>query len=365
MPLRCGIIGLTNSGKTTLFNCMSNTRAESSSAAFSATRPNLGIVHVPDKRLYKLAELQPTQKIVHTTIEFVDIPGLAKSSAAGGGQQNRFLADVRNTDALLHVVRCFDDDALPHVDGCIDPVRDIETVNLELQVKDLESVEKKLEKAEKLLRIGDKEAGKLAGVLRVYKEHLESFSPARTVPLDSSERQYAGDLSLLSDKPVIYICNVDEASAVTGNKYSRQVERALEGENAEVLNVAAAVEADIAELDSEDDRMAFLREAGLSEPGVNRLIRAAYRLLDLKTFFTMGPKEVRAWTIRSGMTAMQAAGVIHSDMERGFIRAEVIRYDDFVALGSEAACRNKGKLSVEGRNYVVNDGDMLNIRFNV
>ncbi len=344
---------------------MSNTRAESSSAAFSATRSNLGIVYVPDTRLYKLAELQPTQKIVHTTIEFVDIPGLAKSSAASSGQQNRFLADVRNTDALLHVVRCFDDDALPHIEGRVDPVRDIETVNLELQVKDLESVEKKLEKAEKLVRVGDKEAGKLAEVLRVYKKHLESFMPARTVLLDNNEKQYAGDLFLLSEKPVIYICNVDEASASEGNEYSRQVENTLGGENAEVLTVAAAVEADIAELESEDDRMVFLNDAGLSEPGVNRLIRSAYRLLDLKTFFTVGPKEVRAWTIKSGMTAPQAAGVIHSDLERGFIRAEVIKYDDFIELGSEAACRNKGKLSVEGRNYVVNDGDILNIRFNV
>ncbi len=363
MALKCGIVGLTNSGKTTLFNCMSNTRAESSTAAFSATRSNLGVVHVPDSRLYRLAELQPTKKIVHTTIEFVDIPGLAKGG--GAGQGSRFLADVRNTDALLHVVRCFDDDALPHVEGSVDPVRDIETVNLELQVKDLESAGRKLEKVEKLVRIGDKEAGKAAGVLAVYREHLESFRPARTVPLDTGARLHAGDLFLLSDKPVIYICNVDEASAAVGNRYSRQVEKALEGEHAEVLTVAAAVEADIAELESEEDRKAFLQDMGLAEPGVNRIIRAAYRLLDLRTFFTVGPKEVRAWTIRAGMTAQQAAGVIHSDLERGFIRAEVIAYDDFVSLGSEAACRDKGKLSVEGRNYEVKDGDLLNIRFNV
>ncbi|MFO7923404.1 MAG: redox-regulated ATPase YchF [Bacteroidales bacterium] len=365
MALQCGIIGLTNSGKTTLFNCMSNTRAESSTSAFNATKSNIGMVRVPDNRLYELAKLQPTRKIVHTTIEFVDIPGLAKGASLGAGVGNKFLADIRNTDALIHVLRCFDDEALPHIDGSVNPVRDMETVDLELQVRDLESVDKKIVKTEKLVKAGDKAAGKTLEVLSVYKQHLESFRSARSVRVDEKDKQHVSDLSLLSAKPVIYICNVDEASAVSGNKFSRQVEQALEGEDAEVLIVAAGVEADIAELENEEDRVDFLNDAGLSEPGVNKLIRAAYRLLDLHTFFTVGPKEIRAWTISGGMTAPQAAGVIHSDMERGFIRAEVIRYNDFIALGSEAACREKGKLSIEGRNYVVKDGDLLNIRFNV
>lgn len=365
MALQCGIIGLTNSGKTTLFNCMSNTRAQSSTAAFSALKSNVGMVHVPDDRLYELARLQPTQKIVHTTVEFVDIPGLAKGASTGAGVGNKFLSDIRNTDALIHVLRCFDNDALPHIDGSVDPVRDMETVDLELQVRDLESVEKKITKTEKLVKIGDKTAKKTMEVLQFYKEHLESFKSVRTIEIDERDRQHVSDLFLLSAKPVIYICNVDEASAVTGNRYSEMVEKALEGEDTEVIAVAAEVEAEIAELENEDDRLEFLKDAGLNEPGVNKLIRSAYRLLNLITFFTVGPKEIRAWTISGGMTAPQAAGVIHSDLERGFIRAEVIKYKDFTSLGSESACRDKGKLAIEGKNYVVHDGDILNIRFNV
>jgi ribosome-binding ATPase len=365
MALKCGIVGITNSGKTTLFNCMSNTRAESSTAAFNASRSNVGMVHVPDERLDKLALIQPTQKIVHTTVEFVDIPGLARGSSTGAGVGNKFLSDIRNTDALIHVLRCFDSESLPHIDGSVNPVRDMETVDLELQVRDLESVEKKMIKTEKLARTGDKAARKSLEVLAMYKNHLESFRSARSLETGEQEKQHVSDLMLLSGKPVIYICNVDEASATSGNSYSRQVEKALEGQGAEILTVAAQVEAEISELENEEDRLAFLGQAGLSEPGVNKLIRAAYKLLSLETFFTVGPKEIRAWTIKSGMTAPQAAGVIHSDLERGFIRAEVIRYEDFIRLGSEAACRDKGKLSVEGRNYIVRDGDLLNIRFNV
>ncbi len=363
MALQCGIVGLTNSGKTTIFNCMSNTKAQSSAAALSATKSNVGIVRVPDKRLFELARLQPTQKIVHTTIEFVDIPGLAKGSGAGAG--NKFLSDIRNTDALIHVLRCFDSDLLPHIDGSVNPVRDMETVDLELQVRDLESVEKKMMKTEKLLKIGDKAALKTMEVLKLYRKHLESFQSARTIEIDERDRQYVADLFLLCAKPVIYICNVNEASAVTGNSYSDQVKKALEGKDTEVVIIAAELEAEITELENEKDRFDFLNDAGLNEPGVNKLIRSAYRLLRLKTFFTIGPKEIRAWTISGEVPAPQAAGVIHSDMERGFIRAEVIKYDDFVRFGSEAACREKGKITIEGKNYIVQDGDLLNIRFNV
>jgi ribosome-binding ATPase len=365
MSLQCGIIGLANSGKTTLFNSMSNTRAVSSTAAFSASKSNIGMVHVPDQRLLNLARIQPTQKIVHTTIEFVDIPGLSKGASTGAGVGNKFLADIRNTDALIHVLRCFDDDNLPHIDGSVDPVRDMETVDLELQVRDIETVEKKIAKTEKLMKTGDKVARKTMNVLERYRQHLESFQSARSAGIDDGDRQYIDDMVLLSAKPVIYICNVDAGSASSGNEYSARVEKALEGHNAEILIIAAQVESEIAELESPEDRIAFLEDAGLAEPGVNKLIRAAYKLLSLDTFFTVGPKEIRAWTIKRGMTAPQAAGVIHSDLERGFIRAEVIKYDDLVSLGSESACREKGRLFIEGKNYIVRDGDTLNIRFNV
>ena len=365
MALQCGIIGLANSGKTTIFNCMSATRADASSAAFSASKSNIGMVHVPDKRLHELSRYQETRKIVHTTVEFVDIPGLAKGASMGAGVGNRFLSDIRNTDALIHVLRCFDDDNLPHIDGSVDPVRDMETVDLELQVKDIESVEKKIEKTMKLVKAGDKAAVKVLDVLNHYKGHLESFRSARTIDIDDNDRQYVADLFLLSAKPVIYICNVDDSSAAKGNIHSERVVDALQGHDPGVLIIAARVEAEIAELENEDDRLAFLQDAGLDEPGVSRLIRYAYKLLKLNTFFTVGPKEIRAWTISEGMTARQAAGVIHSDLERGFIRAEVIKYDDFVSLGSEAACREKGRLYIEGKNYIVRDGDLLNIRFNV
>lgn len=363
MPLKCGIIGLAGSGKTTIFNCISNTRAETHKAAFTSSRSNLGTVNVPDPRLQGIDQFIHAAKIVPTTIEMVDIPGLSKGGSQTEG--NKFLADIRNVDALIHVVRCFDDPMLPHIEGSVDPLRDKEIVDLELQVKDLESVEKKIARTEKLLKAGEKEAKHSLDILHLYKSHLESFKPARTASVHKDDRRVIDDLFLLSDKPVLYVCNVDEKSASTGNDFSRRFTGSLKEENPEIVIIAGSLEADIAELEDPDDRIAFLADAGLTQPGVNRLVRAAYHLLDLQTFFTSGPKEVRAWTIHKGMTSSQAAGVIHSDLERGFIRAEVMKYEDFVRLGSEHACRDAGKLLVEGRNYVVQDGDILHIRFNV
>jgi GTP-binding protein YchF len=365
MALQCGIIGITNTGKTTLFNCLSNTKAESSNYAFSSNKSNIGIINIADPRLDKLVELEKPQKVIPATVEIVDIPGLTKGSSQGEGVGNQFLGDIRNTDALIHVLRCFDDDNLPHIEGSVNPVRDMETVDLELQVKDLESVLKKITRLEKLAKVGDKDAKRGVEVLGVYRDHLENFQSARSAPVDDKDKKYVDDLFLLTNKPVLYACNVDEASAVSGNAYVAAVRSALEGQNAEIMIVAAAMEADIAELDDMEDRMAFLSDVGLTEPGVNKLVRAAYSLLNLQSFFTVGPKEVRAWTIRKGMTAPQAAGVIHSDLERGFIRAEVMKYDDFVRLGSEHACKEAGKLGVEGKTYVIGDGDILHIRFNV
>jgi GTP-binding protein YchF len=365
MALQCGIIGITNVGKTTIFNCISNTKVETSAFAFSATKSNIGIVQVPDPRLYELEKFQETEKIVHTSIEIVDIPGLAKGANKGEGVGNRFLADIRNTDALIHVLRCFDDDNLPHIDGSIDPVRDLETVDLELQVKDLESVEKKLERLEKASRAGDKDAKSGIEVLNRFREHFENFENARDLNLKEEERKVVDDLFLLTMKPVIYVCNVDEASALKGNHYVDNVRQFIEGNYAELLVIAGKTEAEIAELENKEDRMAFLNDAGLDEPGVDKLVRAAYNMLNLQTFFTVGPKEIRAWTIKKGMTAPMAAGVIHSDLERGFIRAEVMKYDDFVTHGSEHACKEAGKFKIEGKNYIVDDGDILHIRFNV
>lgn len=365
MALQCGIIGITNVGKTTIFNCISNTRGETNAFAFSATKSNVGVVQVPDARLYDLEKHQATEKIVQTTIEIVDIPGLTRGSNRGEGVGNKFLGDIRNTDALIHVLRCFDDDALPHIDGSVDPVRDKETIDFELQVKDLESVEKKLQRLEKLVRSGEKEAARVCEVLNRYRDHIGNCNNARTLEIKEEERKFIDDLFLLTMKPVMYVCNVDEKSAVTGNKYVEALMEALEGSGCEIVVIAGAVEADIAELESIEDRKEFLEDAGLDEPGVDKMVRAAYRMLDLQTFFTMGPREIRAWTLKKGMTALQAAGVIHSDFERGFIRAEVMKYNDFVNLGSEHACKEAGRFYVEGKNYVVEDGDILHIRFNV
>ncbi|HER07448.1 MAG TPA: redox-regulated ATPase YchF [Bacteroides sp.] len=365
MALKCGIIGVANVGKTTLFNCMATTRAETSSAAFTSSRSNLGVVAVPDPRLFSLSKYQPTAKVVPATVDIVDIPGLARGASQGEGVGNKFLSDIRNTDALIHVLRCFDDDRLPHIDGSVDPVRDIQTIDLELQVKDLESVEKKLERLAKVAKAGDKDARKGMEVLEKYRAHLEDFKNVRTLEVDASDRKHAEDLFLLTAKPVLYVCNVEDEAAKTGNPYVDRVRTYLEQEGKEILVLAARLESEIAELDQEEDRKAFLADAGLEEPGVNKLIRSAYSLLDLISFFTIGPKENRAWTIRKGALAPEAAGAIHSDLQRGFIRAEVIRYEDLVSLGSEHACKEAGKLSVEGKHYLVRDGDILHIRFNV
>ena len=365
MALNCGIIGITNTGKTTLFNCISNTRAESSSFAFSSNKSNLGIVNVPDPRLEKLSAIVQPPKTTFATVELVDIPGLTKGSSHGEGIGNQFLGDIRNTDALIHVLRCFDDDQLPHIDGTVDPVRDMETVDLELQVKDLDSVEKRMEKLEKAAKAGEKDARKGLEVLGSLKEHLESFQSVRTAVIDPGDRKYVDDLFLLTAKPVMFVCNVDEAAAISGNAYVERVREALAGQETEILVIAAGLESDIAELEDPDDRKAFLEDAGLEEPGVDRLVRSAYSMLNLISFFTAGPKEVRAWTTRRGSTAPQAAGAIHTDMERGFIRAEVIKIRDYLELGSESACRDAGKLAVEGKQYIVQDGDVIFVRFNV
>jgi GTP-binding protein YchF len=365
MALQCGIIGITNVGKTTIFNCISNTKGETTAFAFSATKSNIGVVQVPDPRLYELEKHQVTDRIVHVTVEIVDIPGLAKGSNKGEGVGNKFLADIRNTDALIHVLRCFDDELLPHIEGSVDPVRDLETVDLELQVKDLESVEKKIQRLERAAKVGDKEARNGLEVLTRFKDHFENFSSARTLEVREEERKHVDDLFLLTMKPVMYVCNVDEKSAVSGNKYVEKVKDFLKDKNAEILIIAGGIEAEIAELENKEDRLAFLKDAGLEEPGVDKMVRAAYKMLNLQTFFTVGPMEIRAWTIRTGMTAPRAAGVIHSDLERGFIRAEVMKYYDFITLGSEHACKDAGKFYIEGKNYVVEDGDILHIRFNV
>jgi GTP-binding protein YchF len=371
MALKCGIIGVANVGKSTLFNCMSNTKVETSSFAFTSNQSNMGVVNVPDPRLHHLVNFQATEKVIPATVEIVDIPGLTRGASAGEGVGNKFLSDIRNTDALIQVLRCFDDDQLPHIDGSVDPVRDIETLNLELQVKDLESVEKKMERLAKVAKSGDKDAKKGLEVLEKYKAHFEDFQNARTLDVSEADRKYVEDLFLLTSKPVMYVCNVEDEAAISGNAYVDRVKEYLareagtSGEAADVLVLAARLESEIAELEDEADRKEFLADAGLEEPGVSKLVRSAYSMLNLISFFTVGPKEIRAWTIRRGATAPEAAGAIHSDLQRGFIRAEVMKYQDFVTLGSEQACKDTGKLAVEGKNYVVEDADILHIRFNV
>jgi len=367
MALKVGIVGLTNTGKTTIFNCFSNTKAETSNYSFSTNKSNFGMAFVPDARLLKLSELVPTKKIIYATMEFVDIPGLTKGASEGQGIGNSFLADIRNVDAIIHVTRCFEDENLPHVEETIDPGRDIEILNFELQVKDLESIEKKLEKVAKKLKAGDKDAKKEHEILLLYKDHLENFQNVRTIDIKDEDKKYVEDLFLLTEKPVMYVSNVDDESANTGNRYSEAVEDFVKenDSDADVLFIAARLEADIAELEDEEDRIEFLKDASLTEPGINKLIQKAYELLNLQTFFTVGEQENRAWTIHKGMKAPDAAGVIHSDLKRGFIRAEVIAYSDFVELESEQACKENGKLRLEGKEYVVNEGDILHIRFNV
>ncbi|MCK9611962.1 MAG: redox-regulated ATPase YchF [Bacteroidales bacterium] len=365
MGLNCGIVGLANCGKTTIFNCMSSTKAQTSNFAFTSNKSNHAIINVPDDRLYVLAKLVKAAKVVHATVEIVDIPGLTKGASQGEGMGNSFLADIRQTEAIIHVIRCFDDVNLPHIEGSVNPVRDKEIIDLELQINDLEQVERKMQRVDKAAKTGDKEAKHLFEVLKLYKNHLESFQSARTLSIPDEERKLVRDLCLLTEKPVMYVCNVDDASASTGNTYSEQLKESVKNENTEVLVIAGKLEAEIYELESEEDRMAFLNDVGLTEPGVNKLIKSAYHLLNLRTFFTAGPKESKAWTIKTGMSAPQASGVIHSDLEKGFIRAEVMKYDDFVKLGSESACKEAGKFNVEGKNYIVEEGDIMHIRFNV
>lgn len=324
MALKCGIVGLTNIGKTTLFNCISNTKGQTSNFAYSTNKSNLGQIIVPDDRLYEIDKLIKSARVVPVTVEIVDIPGLAKGASQGEGVGNKFLADIQQTDAIIHVLRCFDDENLPHVEGSVNPVRDREIVDLELQIRDLDLVERKIQRLEKIAKSGDKDAKHGIDVLTGVKEHLEGFQSVRSLAIDETNRRFIDDMYLLTDKPVIYVCNVDDASAVNGNKYVDQVKEAVKNEDTQVLVIAGALEAEIAELESAEDRGIFLEDAGLSEPGVNKLVRSAYDILNLMSFFTAGPKEVRAWTIKKGMTAPQAAGVIHSDLERGFIRAEVM-----------------------------------------
>ena len=354
-------------GKSTLFNCLSNAKAQSANFPFCTIEPNVGVISVPDDRLTKLVEMCSPKSVVPATVEIVDIAGLVKGASRGEGLGNKFLANIRETDAILHVLRCFDDDNITHVDTTIDPVRDMEVINYELQIKDLETVESRMAKTEKAAKAGaDKTAKMQLGVLGAYKEALEQGRPARSVRIEGKEEQkFARDLFLLTNKPVMYVCNVDDESAVEGNAYVDAVREAISGEGTQMLIVAAKTESEIAELDTWEERKEFLEALGLEESGVSRLIRAAYALLDLQTYFTAGPDEVRAWTFLRGTKAPQAAGIIHTDFEKGFIRAEVIKYDDYVTLGSESAVRDAGKLGVEGKEYVVQDGDIMHFRFNV
>lgn len=365
MALKCGIVGLPNVGKSTLFNCLSNAKAQSANFPFCTIEPNLGTISVPDPRLEKLEEIVNPERVVPTTMEIVDIAGLVKGASKGEGLGNQFLANIRETDAILHVLRCFDDGNIIHVDGSVDPIRDKEIIDIELQLKDFDTIEKKIQSLARVIKSGDKDALKENELALRIKTGLEQGKSVRGLGFSQDEMDVIKSFNLITSKPVMYVCNVDEASVKTGNAYVERVKEAVAAENAEVLVIGAKIEADITELETYDERQMFLEELGLEEPGVNRLIRQAYHLLNLQTYFTAGVKEVRAWTIRKGMTAPQAAGVIHSDFEKGFIRAEVMKYNDYIHFGSESAVKDAGKFKVEGKEYVVEDGDIMHFRFNV